>query len=95
MNMKYDIAYDEDCECYVWWYDGSGMCLAAENMVEANAEVDDLVVKGIYPENTILDEGEEEVEYYDDSMDGDAAAALASVGWGTDEDYGHYGSDDS
>ncbi len=30
---------------------------------------------------------------YDDSMDGDAASALASVGWGTDEDYGSY--DDS
>ena len=27
---------------------------------------------------------------YDDSMDGDAASALASVGWGTDEDYGSY-----
>lgn len=24
----------------------------------------------------------------DDSMDGDAASALASAGWGTDEDYG-------
>lgn len=27
----------------------------------------------------------------DDSMDGDAASALASVGWGTDEDYGYTG----
>lgn len=26
-----------------------------------------------------------------DSMDGDAESALASVGWGTDEDYGYYG----
>ena len=25
---------------------------------------------------------------YDDSMDGDNASALASAGWGTDEDYG-------
>jgi hypothetical protein len=25
---------------------------------------------------------------YDDSMDGDAASALASAGWSTDEDYG-------
>ena len=30
-------------------------------------------------------------ENYDDSMDGDAASALASAGWGTDEDYGYYG----
>lgn len=29
----------------------------------------------------------------DDSgaMDGDASSALASVGWGTDEDYGYFG----
>lgn len=30
---------------------------------------------------------------YDDSMDGDAASALSSVGWGTNEDYGSF--DDS
>ena len=30
---------------------------------------------------------------YDDSMDGDAESALASAGWGTDEDYGYYGDD--
>jgi len=27
---------------------------------------------------------------YDDSMDGDHESALASCGWGTDEDYGGY-----
>jgi hypothetical protein len=27
----------------------------------------------------------------DDSMDGDHETALASAGWGTDEDYGYYG----
>lgn len=31
--------------------------------------------------------------YYDDSMDGDAASALASAGLGTDEDYGYFGDD--
>lgn len=30
---------------------------------------------------------------YDDSMDGDAASALASAGLGTDEDYGYFGDD--
>jgi hypothetical protein len=30
---------------------------------------------------------------FDDSMDGDAESALASAGWGTDEDYGYYGDD--
>ena len=30
---------------------------------------------------------------YDDSMDGDHESGLASAGYGTDEDYGHYGDD--
>ncbi len=29
----------------------------------------------------------------DESMDGDHASALASAGWGTDEDYGYCGDD--
>lgn len=33
-----------------------------------------------------------DMEEYDD-MDGDHASALASVGWGTDEDYGYYSDD--
>ena len=28
---------------------------------------------------------------YDDSMDGDFDSAMASAGYGTDEDYGYYG----
>ena len=32
-----------------------------------------------------------DVAEFDDSMDGDAESALASAGWGTDEDYGYYG----
>ena len=36
---------------------------------------------------------DEMVEQYDDSMDGDHESALASAGWGTDEDYGYYGDD--
>ena len=37
--------------------------------------------------------GEFEDDSFDDSMDGDAESALASAGWGTDEDYGYYGED--
>ena len=33
----------------------------------------------------------EEENDYDDSMDGDHASALASAGFGTDEDYGYTG----
>lgn len=31
---------------------------------------------------------------FDDSMDGDHDSAMTSIGWGTDEDYGAYGSDE-
>ena len=33
-------------------------------------------------------------DFYNDSMDGDHDSGMASAGWGTDEDYGHYGEDD-
>jgi len=38
----------------------------------------------------IIKEYEEQNYDYDDSMDGDEASALASAGFGTDEDYGYY-----
>lgn len=44
----------------------------------------------IYILNNYADELEESEYEYDDSMDGDAATALASAGFGTDEDYGSY-----
>lgn len=34
-----------------------------------------------------INDPEEDYDEYDDSDDGDAVSALASVGWGTDEDY--------
>ena len=39
----------------------------------------------------IIKEYEEQNYDYDDRMDGDEASALASAGFGTDEDYGYYG----
>jgi len=39
------------------------------------------------------DESDYDYDDYDDSMDGDHESALASCGWGTDEDYGCYGDD--
>jgi len=38
--------------------------------------------------------GNSDGDFYDDSMDGDHESALASAGWGTDEDYGYYGEGD-
>jgi hypothetical protein len=34
---------------------------------------------------------EDQDQRYNDDMDGDHASALASAGFGTDEDYGYYG----
>lgn len=31
---------------------------------------------------------------YNDTMDGDHDSAMTSCGWGTDEDYGHFGEND-
>ena len=36
----------------------------------------------------------EMADQYDESMDGDFDSAMASAGYGTDEDYGCYGGDD-
>ncbi len=37
---------------------------------------------------------ESDDEDYDDSMDGDHDSAMASAGWGTDEDYGYFGGEE-
>lgn len=41
-----------------------------------------------------LQREEQEQDRFDDSMDGDFDTAMASAGYGTDEDYGCYGYDD-
>ena len=50
------------------------------------------------PDNAYEDDIENsgEIDWHDevdDSMDGDHDSAMRDVGWGTDEDYGHYGDD--
>lgn len=40
-----------------------------------------------------VEEAASMLDEYCDYMDGDAASALASAGWGTDEDYGYSGED--
>lgn len=42
-----------------------------------------------YEVGEVADVIAEYCDEYDDSMDGDHASALASAGWGTDEDYGY------
>jgi len=38
---------------------------------------------------------EDRLDDFDESMDGDFDSAMASAGYGTDEDYGHYGDGDA
>lgn len=42
-------------------------------------------------EDVLEEMADSEQEYYDESMDGDFDSAMASAGFGTDEDYGYYG----
>jgi len=42
-------------------------------------------------DDTMFEEVDDEEDFFDAFDD---AQALASAGWGTDEDYGYYGSDD-
>lgn len=48
-----------------------------------------------YQEDLELNDHEDDFDnfddYYEDTMDGDHDSAMTSCGWGTDEDYGHYG----
>jgi len=39
----------------------------------------------------VIESETENDSHYDESMDGDFDSAMASAGYGTDEDYGYYG----
>ena len=42
----------------------------------------------------IVDAQTADDSHYDESMDGDFDSAMASAGFGTDEDYGYYGEEE-
>jgi DNA-directed RNA polymerase sigma subunit (sigma70/sigma32) len=44
-----------------------------------------------YADVNLIAEKMMEQDSYDESMDGDFDSAMASAGFGTDEDYGYYG----
>ena len=46
-----------------------------------------------YPEYAPEPAPDAHLDDWDDSMGGDHESALASAGWGTDEDYGFFGDD--
>jgi len=62
-----------------------------ESLPEAVVEIAKLLVTNMVQASFDV-EAEDAMaeEYYDDSMDGDHESALASAGFGTDEDYGCY-----
>lgn len=71
--------------------------MVAEGTLEKEQLIRDLLmwmsetdVEEFAERNGLLDDEEE----FDDSMDGDHDSAMASAGWGTDEDYGYYGPED-
>lgn len=84
--------------CYDWesrvdesnWSRGTSYETLAE-MVAGEPEGFLADISRYYGDDHYLDE--EDVDY-DDSMDGDHESALASCGWGTDEDYGSFGGED-
>ena len=44
-----------------------------------------------YEDDMYYDDYDTFEDMVDDSMDGDHDSAMTSCGWGTDENYGHYG----
>lgn len=69
--------------------------MVAEGILDKDQLIIDLLmwmpeaeVENFAERNALFDD-EEEVDT--DTMDGDHDSAMESAGWGTDEDYGHYG----
>ena len=69
-------------------------------MAELDMEIRNLLDEGISPPNvskilgvplTMVYDVLESYPDFDESMDGDHDSAMASAGFGTDEDYGYYG----
>jgi hypothetical protein len=82
----------------------SALALDIEESLCAGDDVGDIAVRYGVSVNDVLNIKENmmesdfenmdiELEDYDDSMDGDFDSAMASAGYGTDEDYGYYGDD--
>lgn len=86
MNFTQRLAavYNELCELEE---------MAREDIV-GYADVAELLMDARSTVSEAMNAASTDEDGYDDSMDGDHASALASAGWGTDEDYGDFGSND-
>lgn len=74
----------------------SALVLDIEESLCAGDDVGDIAIRYGVTVNDVLNIKEhmmDSIDDYDDSMDGDFDTAMASAGYGTDEDYGCYGDD--
>ncbi len=75
----------------------SALALDIEESLCAGDDIGDIAIRFGVSVNDVLNIKEHMMDsiddYYDDSMDGDFDTAMASAGYGTDEDNGCYGDD--
>jgi hypothetical protein len=71
----------------------SALALDIEEALCAGYDICDIAIRFSVTVNDVLNIKEhmmDSIDDYDDSMDGDFDTAMASAGYGTDEDYGSY-----
>jgi hypothetical protein len=74
----------------------SALALDIEESLCAGDDIGDIAIRYGVSVNDVLNIKEhmmDSIDDYNDSMDGDFDTAMASAGYGTDEDYGYYGDD--
>ena len=65
-----------------------------EDLEAGRLSFDEIATKNEVPVSWVNEVASEMADHYDDSMDGDFDSAMASAGYGTDEDYGCFGADE-
>ena len=71
----------------------SALALDIEESLCAGDNIGDIAIRFGVTVNDVLNIKEHMMDSIDDPMDGDFDTAMASAGYGTDEDYGYYGDD--
>ena len=86
-QTRADVAKDE-----AWWEALAEVCEEHGCYVSTpdGCAGDDIFLCKSVDNEAPDDDGDDDDDDDDDSMDGDHASALASAGWGTDEDYEHH-----
>lgn len=88
ININCGYAITTEDGIYMWHHKDGVQILDATTEEDAIAEVEFILNMSRW-ETDPDDEDVFDVDY-DESMDGDFDSAMASAGWGTDEDYGCY-----